>query len=419
MSYGVVRVQKMTAGSVKGIEIHDRREKDHSHTNPDIDWSRSGENYDLHPAQNCNFRQAVNERINQLDLQKAVRKDAIVMAQILVTSDSEFFQNLLYSDSVANFDYDMMSLQGNRDSTRQFFEDSYNFLRDRYGMENVISATVHMDERTPHMHFNFVPVTADGRLSAKSVLTKASLTEQQTAFYENVGKNYDLMRGEPKESKKRRSHLETAEFKIAMQEVEDLRQEKQDLERDLPAMRQEASESRQSVSDAREGINTLEAKKAALTGEINALENKKDTLTSNEVETISGSRTLTGGLKGVTFAEYEALKKTAAQVDRMEKERNLALTKAVKAENKAAAAVQGAAMEIQAFKRDNNPSMAMRMANAKLEMENAALKKEIGTLRKAVDGIIAFIRREAPALIDKLLDIIQPQRKHQDREMDR
>jgi len=47
MSYGVVRVQKFTAGSVKGIEIHDNREKDHSNTNPDIDFERSGENFSL------------------------------------------------------------------------------------------------------------------------------------------------------------------------------------------------------------------------------------------------------------------------------------------------------------------------------------------------------------------------------------
>lgn len=53
MSYGVVRVQKMTAGSVKGIEIHDRREKDGvSHTNKDIDWERTKQNYDFHPTQN-------------------------------------------------------------------------------------------------------------------------------------------------------------------------------------------------------------------------------------------------------------------------------------------------------------------------------------------------------------------------------
>lgn len=140
MSVGIVRVQKMGGGSVKGIEIHDRREKDGiSHTNKDIDWERTKQNYDLHPEQNHNFYQAVKERISELHLQRAVRKDAVVMAQVLVTSENDFFKNL------------------SPEQTKIFFKDSYKFLADRYGKENVISATVHMDERTPHMHFNFVP----------------------------------------------------------------------------------------------------------------------------------------------------------------------------------------------------------------------------------------------------------------------
>ena len=41
---------------------------------------------------------------------------------------------------------------------KQFFQASYDFLKKRYGMENVVSALVHMDEKQPHMHFAFVPV---------------------------------------------------------------------------------------------------------------------------------------------------------------------------------------------------------------------------------------------------------------------
>lgn len=59
-----------------------------------------------------------------------------------------------------------------------FFFDSYDFLAKRYGTENIISVTVHLDERTPYMHFNFVLVTIDGLLSAKDILTRKSLIEQ-------------------------------------------------------------------------------------------------------------------------------------------------------------------------------------------------------------------------------------------------
>lgn len=194
MNYGIVRVQKFSSGSVKGIEIHDRREKEGiSHTNKDIDWSKTDFNYDLCEKQNKSFTKASKERISKLNLKKAVRKDAVVMAQVLVTSDHEFFETLPYSE------------------VRNFFENSYAFLSERYGKENVISATVHMDERTPHMHFNFVPVTQDGRLSAKSVLNRQSLIEQQTAFYQQVGQRYGLQRGQ-QGGKKR--HLDVAEYKV-------------------------------------------------------------------------------------------------------------------------------------------------------------------------------------------------------------
>lgn len=146
----------------------------------------------MHPAQNSSFQKAVKNRINQLNLPKAVRKDAVVMAQVLVTSDHDFFADK------------------SSDEIRNFFSECYNFLAARYGLENVISSMVHLDERTPHMHFNFVPVTSDGRLSAKDILTKKSLIEQQTAFFEQVGKRYDLKRGIQGSKEK---HLETAEYK--------------------------------------------------------------------------------------------------------------------------------------------------------------------------------------------------------------
>ena len=46
--------------------------------------------------------------------------------------------------------------------SRQFFEQTYKFLNERYsGEQNVVSAYVHMDEKTPHMHYAFVPVVHD------------------------------------------------------------------------------------------------------------------------------------------------------------------------------------------------------------------------------------------------------------------
>ena len=61
-----------------------------------------------------------------------------------------------------------------------------------------IQAVVHMDEKTPHMHLCFVPLTEDGRLSAKDIVgNKKKLTWWQDEFWKHMVKKYhDLERGE-------------------------------------------------------------------------------------------------------------------------------------------------------------------------------------------------------------------------------
>lgn len=161
MSYLVLHMDKFKKDAIRGIQSHNRRERE-SHSNPDIDYSRSTGNYDLHESASDNYAQAIQNRIDDLLLVKAVRKDAVRMCGLIVTSDSTFFQKLSPED------------------TRRFFEESKAFLTDFVGAENVISAMVHMDEKTPHMHFLHVPVTPDGRLNANKIYTRQSLRKLQS-----------------------------------------------------------------------------------------------------------------------------------------------------------------------------------------------------------------------------------------------
>ena len=163
MSYLVLHMDKFKKEAIRGIQSHNRRERE-SHSNPDIDYDRSAANYELHEAA------AIQNRIDELLLVKAVRKDAVRMCGLIVTSDKAFFDGLTPEE------------------TRRFFEESKAFLTEFVGAENVVSAMVHMDEKTPHMHFLHVPVTPDGRLSANSIYTRASLKKLQTAEHsvENV-----------------------------------------------------------------------------------------------------------------------------------------------------------------------------------------------------------------------------------------
>ncbi|GHU85979.1 plasmid recombination enzyme type 3 [Clostridia bacterium] len=90
--------------------------------------------------------------------QRAVRKDATVLCSLFVTSNKSFFEG---KEEV---------------EIRRFFECNYNFLKDYFGEHKVIDAVVHMDERIPHMRFCFVPMTKDGRLSAKEICDRRGLT---------------------------------------------------------------------------------------------------------------------------------------------------------------------------------------------------------------------------------------------------
>ena len=89
-----------------------------------------------------------------------------------------------------------------------------------------MSAVVHLDETTPHMHLNLIPITPDGRLCSKDLFDKPKLQQLQTDFYEAVGKKYGLQRGKEGSQAK---HLSTAEYKAKkiIEEAEEIRRENQ------------------------------------------------------------------------------------------------------------------------------------------------------------------------------------------------
>lgn len=214
MSYLVLHMDKFKKEAIRGIQSHNRRERE-SHSNPDIDYDRSSANYELHEPASTNYAEAIQRRIDALQLAKAVRKDAVRMCGLIVTSDSTFFQRL------------------SPENTRRFFEESKAFLMDFVGAENVVSAMVHMDETTPHMHFFHVPVTQDGRLNANKIYTRQSLRKLQSelpAYLQSRG--FAIERGVEQTPGSAKKHLNTREFKQQKEELARLAQEAAALMRD-------------------------------------------------------------------------------------------------------------------------------------------------------------------------------------------
>ena len=240
MSLLVLHMDKFKKDAIRGIQSHNRRERE-SHSNPDIDYSRSAGNYDLHESTSDSYAQAIQNRIDDLLMVKAVRKDAVHLCGLIVSSDKSFFTRI------------------GKDETRRFFEEATTYLTDFVGKENVISAMVHMDEKTPHMHFLHVPVTPDGRLSANSIYTRASLKKLQTdlpIYLQSRG--FEIQRGVEQKPGSAKKHLDTREFKQQQEALAGLRSEADAVAHEALLLIGEMAERRKQEEVLQEHLQSME-----------------------------------------------------------------------------------------------------------------------------------------------------------------
>ena len=194
--YAIMRFAKYKGPEIGNIEAHNERTKEKYASNPDVDTSRS--KYNFHLVKPPGKYRAESER--QIAAAGCrTRKDSIRMIETLFTASPEFFKGK------------------KRAEIRVFFEEALHFLEQHQSKETIISAVVHMDEKTPHMHLCFVPLTADKRLSAKEIVgNKKKLTQWQDRFWEHMVKKYpDLERGESA-SETGRDHIPPRLFKEAV-----------------------------------------------------------------------------------------------------------------------------------------------------------------------------------------------------------
>jgi hypothetical protein len=190
MSLVACHVQKFKASDVKGIQIHNQRESTNS-KNVDINYSKTKLNYDLHNDSSVNYTQRVKDILAEEYTGTAtIRKDAVVMNGIMVTAEADFFRNLSEQD------------------TKDLFKEAYDYLKETYGEQNIVSAVVHMDETSPHLHLNLVPITQDGRLCGKEIFDRQGLIKLQDGVAERL-KRFNLQRGVPSNKK----HVDTQVYK--------------------------------------------------------------------------------------------------------------------------------------------------------------------------------------------------------------
>ena len=193
MAFCILRTKKLKSFSaVINSAKHTFREE----KTPNADPSRTPKNRSTGAKSSAGLAGALRER-----LPERRRKDAVLAIEYLVTASPEFFK-----DAGMNTTHTRAS----------FFNAALAFLRNLHGHANVLNATLHLDETTPHLVAYVVPLNASGKLCAKDFLGgRAKLAKLQSDFYEGVGKGFGLQRGV---RGSRASHQEIKQFYSNLQD---------------------------------------------------------------------------------------------------------------------------------------------------------------------------------------------------------
>ena len=192
--YAILRFAKYKGPEIGNIEAHNERTKEKYASNPDVDISRSKYNFHLIEPQR-KYRAEAERQIKEAGCR--TRSDSVRVVEALVTATPEFFQ-------------------GNKKSEiRTYFQEALTFLQQNQDPKTIISAVVHMDEKTPHMHLCFVPITPEGKLSAKAILgNQKSLSEWQTAYHERMSARWNELERGQSSMITGRKHIPTWLFKL-------------------------------------------------------------------------------------------------------------------------------------------------------------------------------------------------------------
>ena len=204
MSYAIIRNTKYKRENLKGIYRHNER-KNKNYSNANIDKEKSYLNYSIKTPQ-YSYEKEFERIREQSDLKGQIKVVSNIACEYIITSDKEFFERIGESE------------------TKRYFEIAYKFVTEykNLGEQYIMSAKVHMDEETPHMHLIFLPVVhtidkkgndIDKLACSEFWKAKDSYRQLQNAFYDYMTSyNFKLEQGVPIEESGRK-HLDLKEYK--------------------------------------------------------------------------------------------------------------------------------------------------------------------------------------------------------------
>ncbi len=204
MSYAIIRNTKYKRENLKGIFRHNER-RNKNYSNDNIDKEKSYLNYSL-KSPLYSYEKEFDKIREKYNLKGQIKTVSNIACEYIITSDHDFFERI------------------GEEETKRYFETAYKFVSEykNLGEQYIISAKVHRDEQTPHMHLIFLPVvhTIDKKGNPIDKLAcsefwkaKDSYRQLQDAFYKYMVENgFDLQRGLPKEETNRQ-HYSVEEYK--------------------------------------------------------------------------------------------------------------------------------------------------------------------------------------------------------------
>lgn len=230
----VMNIQKRKKNDITGIQ----REATRTATayNNQVQPGMDALNVSL--IQSNNWMQDIQAEIDRAGAK--TRANSVVALDAIYTASKDFFKDK------------------STEECNQYFQDCLQFHQRKFG--HIVSAVVHYDETTPHMHILSVPLTQDGRLSAREIVgNRANLSRMQTEFFEQVGKSYKLERGIQMDGQEKKKRITAQEHKLRQ-----VKQAKAREEEELEAIKHSKTTARERATRAREQAEQQQAENRAL-----------------------------------------------------------------------------------------------------------------------------------------------------------
>ena len=204
MSFAIIRNTKYKRENLKGIYRHNER-RNKNYSNDNIDKEKSYLNYSL-KSPKYRYDKEFDMMKERYNLKGQIKTVSNIACEYIITSDKQFFEEI------------------GEEETKRYFETAYKFVSEykNLGEQYIMSAKVHMDEETPHMHLIFLPVVHTTDKKGNNIYKlacsefwkeKDSYRQLQDAFYQYItSHNFKLERGVPKEETGR-EHIDIKEYK--------------------------------------------------------------------------------------------------------------------------------------------------------------------------------------------------------------